>query len=205
MARLPESKVCRRSVKGDSGDPARRAASLGMRWTCSGASLVLLLASCGVARQEAATADSTSAVAGSSAAPEDTVPPPPIELLAHEVRQACDRVGAYWARHPGAVLHTFDSTVTLPRSRSTTDACWVAVRIEDDVERSAGELRVPFISAGWARLWEFQADGPDGSSAVFQLVPVRCLVEERWDGGDDSDSTYVPARWFEQRVACWRR
>ena len=203
---MPESKACGPSVKGGSGDPARRDTGLGMRRRYGGAALVFLLASCGMARQDAATADSAAAPAGSGTSqPADTVPPPPVDLLPREARQACDRVSAYWAQHPGAVLRAFDSVVTLPRSRSTTDACWVAVRVEEDTERSEGEPRVPFTSSGWARLWEFQADGPDGSSAVFQLVPVRCLVEERWDGGDDSDSSYVPARWFEQRVACWRR
>ena len=128
-----------------------------------------------------------------------------MDLLAREVRQACGKVSAYWARHPTAAVRAFDSVVTLPRSRSTTDACWVTVRIEEDTERSGDGPRVPFAAAGWVQLWEYQADGPDGSSAVFQLVPVRCLVEERWDGGDDSDSSYVPAPWFEQRVACWRR
>lgn len=159
-----------------------------------------------MARQDAATVDSAAVVADSGASQAaDTIPLPPVYRFAREVRQACDRVSAYWAQHPGAVRRAFDSVVTLPRSRSTTDACWVAIRIEEDTERSEAEPRVPFISSGWARLWEFQADGPDGTSAVFQLVPVRCLVEERWDGGDDSDTTYVPARWFEQRVACWRR
>jgi hypothetical protein len=52
---------------------------------------------------------------------------------------------------------------------------------------------------------EFDADGPDGQSRVYQLEPVRCQVNEHWDGGDDADTTSVPAPWFEQDVACWKR
>jgi hypothetical protein len=177
-----------------------------MRRTPAGVLLILLLASCGLPRQDGSSADSVAVAAGTPAGqPVDTVPSSPVDPLVREVRQACDKVSAYWGQHPAASVRAFDSVVTLPRSRSTADACWVTVRIEEDSERMAGEPRVPFTSSGWAQLWDFQADGPDGGSAVFQLVPVRCLVEERWDGGDDGDSTFVPARWFEQRVACWRR
>jgi hypothetical protein len=84
------------------------------------------------------------------------------------------------------------------------DACWVVIRLEDDPVRNP-ELRVPFVAAGWLPLYEFDADGKDGRSRVLQLNPVRCYIEERWDGGSDADTTYVPAPWFEQRVACYRR
>jgi hypothetical protein len=110
----------------------------------------------------------------------------------------------YWHIHPGAITRQFDSTVALPRGGPVTNACWVAVRLEEDREREP-DFRVPFIAAGWLPIYEFDADGPDGRSRVYQLDPVRCWASERWDGGDEADSTYVPVPWFEQRVACYKR
>lgn len=170
------------------------------------AAIAALLCACAVPRGQQEQADSTAA---DTAAAAGTVVPDTItesvDPLLREVRLACDRVTAYWGQHPGATVRSYDSVMVIPRSRNTADACMVAVRVEEDGGGGAGDLRAPFASSGWARLWEFEADGPDGRSAVFQLVPVRCLVEERWDGGDDADDTYLPAPWFEQRVACWRR
>jgi hypothetical protein len=48
------------------------------------------------------------------------------------------------------------------------------------------------------------ADGPDGTVQGVHRGGVTCLLEGRWDGGDDSDSTYVPSDTIEVRVACTR-
>ena len=57
---------------------------------------------------------------------------------------------------------------------------------------------------GWAPLWIFSADGPDGGMMTYQRDMVRCEVENRLDGGDDSDTTYVPLPWRAQITVCWR-
>jgi len=41
------------------------------------------------------------------------------------------------------------------------------------------------------------ADGPDGTSQVYLKNGVMLLLNGKWDGGDDSDSTYVPSTDFE--------
>jgi len=48
------------------------------------------------------------------------------------------------------------------------------------------------------------ADGPDGTVQSVHHAGVTCLVEGRWDGGDDSDTTYVPSDTVEVRLACTR-
>lgn len=149
-----------------------------------------------------ATADTVTAAGAAEAGP--VTEDPPLELLSPAIRRACASVAAYWHNQPGVAMRQFDSTVTLPRGGPVTDACWVMVRLEEDRDREP-EFRVPFVAAGWLPVYEFDADGPDGRSRVYQLDPVRCWAEERWDGGDDADSTYVPAEWFEQHVACYRR
>jgi hypothetical protein len=163
-----------------------------------------LLAGCGLVPARDTPAADT--VVAEAAAPEL----PPVEtvtVLHPEVRRACGAAAAYWEAEPLVAIRSFDSVFTLPRSTSMTDACFVSVRLDEDRERSTDEdrPRVPFVASGWLPVYEFDADGKDGRSRVYQLDPVRCLVEERWDGGDDADSTYVPARWFEQLIVCWRR
>ena len=57
---------------------------------------------------------------------------------------------------------------------------------------------------GWDDLTVFSADGPDGTVQGHRRNGVTCIVEGRWDGGDDSDPAYVPSDTLEIRVACAR-
>ena len=166
----------------------------------------VVLAACpGRAREgdEAAT-DTAIAVAGAAAQAGPAADEPPVELLSPELRRACTAVTEYWRSYPGAITRRFDSTLTRPRSNALVDACWVILRLEEDPVREP-VFRVPYVAAGWLPIYEFDADGPDGRSRVYQLDPVRCLVDERWDGGNPADTAYVPAPWFEQHIACYRR
>jgi len=53
---------------------------------------------------------------------------------------------------------------------------------------------------GWRA--DMQADGPDGTSFVIIKGNVFCIVEEMWDGCDDSDPEYIPLPDFEVTVKC---
>ena len=46
------------------------------------------------------------------------------------------------------------------------------------------------------------ADGPDGTRFTLRTDARACTIEGRWDGGDDSDPTYVPGDWYEFIVVC---
>jgi len=46
------------------------------------------------------------------------------------------------------------------------------------------------------------ADGPDGTSYRALKENVFCLVEGRWDGGDDGDPSYVPSPRYDVVVKC---
>lgn len=48
------------------------------------------------------------------------------------------------------------------------------------------------------------ADGPDGTVLGLHRGNVTCVVRGAWDGGDDSDSTYVPSDTIEVHLACTR-
>jgi hypothetical protein len=49
------------------------------------------------------------------------------------------------------------------------------------------------IAEGWVEDGAFGADGPDGSVFAYVCREALCRVEGRWDGGDESDSTYIPS------------
>jgi hypothetical protein len=53
-------------------------------------------------------------------------------------------------------------------------------------------IRKLLSDRGWSESLEHSADGPDGTSFSYKKNDNWCLVSGRWDGGDDSDSTYVP-------------
>jgi hypothetical protein len=55
---------------------------------------------------------------------------------------------------------------------------------------------------GLARDHRYDADGPDGTAFAFRGGGVICLVQGRWDGGDDSDPSYRPDDRYEVTVGC---
>ena len=56
---------------------------------------------------------------------------------------------------------------------------------------------------GWCG--DMGADGPDGTFYRALKENVFCIVEGRWDGGDDSDPQYVPSSKYEVIVRCAHR
>ncbi len=61
-----------------------------------------------------------------------------------------------------------------------------------------------YVARGWSDRTMISADGPDGTVVGLYRSGVTCVVEGRWDGGDDSDTTYVPSDTMEVRVSCGR-
>ena len=56
--------------------------------------------------------------------------------------------------------------------------------------------------AGWKPDITCEADGPDGTRFGMHRGGVFCVVLASWDGGDDSDSTYVPSPDYEVVIDC---
>jgi len=63
-------------------------------------------------------------------------------------------------------------------------------------------LEAALAAAGWAPTYDYSADGPDGTVMGYVTGRYLCIVEGRWDGGDDSDSTYVPDPGCEVTATC---
>jgi hypothetical protein len=68
-----------------------------------------------------------------------------------------------------------------------------------------GDLAAGLEAAGWADIPRYTADGPDGGSFGRRSRETVCLFRFSWDGGDDSDSTYVPSDDWEVVGHCATR
>jgi len=60
-----------------------------------------------------------------------------------------------------------------------------------------------FDKAGWMSMEAtYSADGPDGSDLGYSHDGLLCVIEGRWDGGDDSDPKIIPGPEFDVFVTC---
>lgn len=76
------------------------------------------------------------------------------------------------------------------------------VTVADTSECPDTPVESALQAAGWAHADGYSADGTDGTVMGFVTKRFLCVVEGRWDGGDDSDSTYVPAPGCDLTVTC---
>ncbi len=63
-------------------------------------------------------------------------------------------------------------------------------------------LEAALTARGWIRDIAYDADGPDGTSFALRSREALCVIQGNWDGGDDADSTYVPAPGHGIAVTC---
>jgi hypothetical protein len=108
-------------------------------------------------------------------------------------------------RLPGLVVDSARST-SLDRAWTSADprpACRVqgAGRWVDEYA-SVDSLIAWLRAAGWRDNTVFQADGPDGTVYGLHHDGLTCVLEGHWDGGDDSDTTYVPSDTLEVSATC---
>ncbi len=133
-----------------------------------------------------------------------------------QVTAICTAVAAFWRKTDSTDVRQVDSVLTPFASDTAVSACVVLVHqehsplenrkapVDTAVQRLGTALAlVRGAGPGWVPIYRYSADGPDGSDLAYQRGRVRCLVEQSWDGGDDSDSTYVPADWFKEQTTCW--
>jgi len=60
-----------------------------------------------------------------------------------------------------------------------------------------------FRDANWISMEAtYAADGPDGSDLGYSRDGLLCVIEGRWDGGDDSDPSVIPGPDFDVFVTC---
>lgn len=130
---------------------------------------------------------------------EGVVPPP-------RVLAACDTVAAVLAHAASTSLERSNGTVENQRMGTASLGCrlrlvgsWALFEEDESVDQL---LRTTLAATGWVEDWDYGADGPDGTAFGFRHHGVLCLFHAMWDGGDDSDSTYVPSDRYELLAGC---
>lgn len=78
----------------------------------------------------------------------------------------------------------------------------VRVVVNDTTFCPVEEVARALTAAGWGYHSGYSADGPDGTVMGFETRKYVCIIEGRWDGGDDSDPTYLPAPGCEMTATC---
>jgi hypothetical protein len=56
----------------------------------------------------------------------------------------------------------------------------------------------------WSSIDACSADGPDGTLQGFQQKAEIIIIRAEWDGGDDSDTTYIPSDSCNVIIYCAR-
>ena len=137
-------------------------------------------------------------------APEPTASYPSLDT-------ARDSLGVLIARVvrgiPGARDTTYHVTRRPVRFRywyagDSTSGWEYKIVVNDSSECPMTKLEYALYAAGWAPDYGYAADGPDGGVLGFVSKESLCVLEGHWDGGDDSDSTYVPDPGCEVKVTC---
>ena len=92
-----------------------------------------------------------------------------------------------------------------PEGRRERTGCRVFGHADEDRMVSPVDRMLEALQQeDWQPLWAYGADGPDGSLMGMSVGPVLCLLRGSWDGGDDSDTTYVPVPGYDLEITCFR-
>jgi hypothetical protein len=78
----------------------------------------------------------------------------------------------------------------------------VHVAVNDTTACPHDRLMESLRAAGWVDDWNYSADGPDGTVMGLVCRQFLCVVEGHWDGGDPTDTTYVPPPGCEVKATC---
>jgi hypothetical protein len=90
-------------------------------------------------------------------------------------------------------------------AKPQSTGCEFVARGSDAVSSSGlfEAMEQAFRDARWTSMEAtYSADGPDGSDLGFSRDGLLCVIEGRWDGGDDSDPTVIPGPDFDVFVTC---
>jgi hypothetical protein len=114
-------------------------------------------------------------------------------------------VAALWQPVAGVKVVQSDSTIKPYGAGAPVHACRVAMVAPDGLPHDAVAkvFWADSLLRGWRAFTRWDGDGPDGFSRTFVRAGVRCQIEFQQDGGDDSDSTYVPSPLVAEQTACW--
>ncbi|HMA42576.1 MAG TPA: hypothetical protein VKO86_01070 [Gemmatimonadales bacterium] len=127
--------------------------------------------------------------------------------MPRSVATVCDTVAARWRATGRAEVRLADTTVQVTSDTSAQSGCIVLATAPQGID-STRWISLYWAAnepPGWTDLPQYDADGPDGGGRTMEHDGVRCQVDLTQDGGDDSDSTYVPSPAIGETTFCWLR
>ncbi len=120
--------------------------------------------------------------------------------------EGCATAVGILANFPTLAIDSTEGEVRDYRTGETGLGCRVEMKGSAATFQRSGQpdvaLREEFAGLGWTEDYEYGADGPDGSAFAFRKGSVLCVFRAHWDGGDDSDPTYVPEDRYDVEVDC---
>ena len=134
-------------------------------------------------------------------------PEPAANASSPAVAAVCDTVAALWRATGHADVRQVDTALTVASEPATRRGCAVVADAPDGPgSGQAGALYWTLSrSRGWREIPEYTTDGPDGGSQTLERSGIRCQIDFSRDGGDDSDSTYLPRPAIRETTFCWDR
>ena len=141
--------------------------------------------------------------------PRPAAPPPAssADVPSTAAASVCDTVALGWrATGRAEVRQTPDTTMDVTSDSAAQRGCAVYASAPlglDTAKATAFFWNSEAPPAGWTDLTRVDADGPDGFSRTYERPGVRCQIDYSQDGGDDSDSTYVPSPAISETTFCW--
>jgi len=96
-------------------------------------------------------------------------------------------------------------TFTYQFAKVQSAGCEFVARGSDTLSSSSlfKAIENAFQDAKWMSMEAtYSADGPDSSDIGYARDGLLCVIEGRWDGGDDSDPTVIPGPDFDVFVTC---
>jgi hypothetical protein len=123
------------------------------------------------------------------------------------LRRACDAVERIMAARLAVGIKRADSVAYqnefVGGHRTGCELTASGTTSPDTASRDAGgSLADGLTAAGWVDGPRYTADGPDGGIFGMRSRETLCIFRGSWDGGDDSDSTYVPSPEWRYVVDC---
>ena len=127
---------------------------------------------------------------------------------------ACDSVAALIARTQGEKVSRRDGAIDFGFQDTKRQGCELTTHGTSapvppapadsvvSVETGDSTLEHALEQAGWVTLLQYQADGPDGEVVGWRSRETTCVFRWSWDGGDATDSTYVPSNEWELAAEC---
>ena len=130
------------------------------------------------------------------------LPDPRVDAAA---QSACVVGDTLLRRIPGTTVRWSPATPfdSLWHGPSTRWACHLAAIGKIPEGTAAIDSLLEWLRArGWVDSTTISADGPDGTILGVRRRGVTCLVEGRWDGGDDTDTSAARSDTVEVHLAC---